>query len=56
MSKEVLNKLLSRLRNRTHWNQTLYPQWNHHYGCNALGGEYALAEWIGVEKRNGVTT
>ena len=32
--KQIFNKPLSRLRNKTHWNQTLYPQWSHHCGCN----------------------
>ena len=30
----ILNKSLSRLRNGTHWNQTLYPQQSRHCECS----------------------
>ena len=53
--KQILNKPLLRLRRKTHWNQTLYPQWSRHcghkrsraqtlHGVILTLGEYALAE------------
>ena len=32
--KQILNTPLLRLRNKTHWNQTLYPYQSRHYRCN----------------------
>ena len=60
--KQILNKPLLRLRSKTHWNQTFYPQWSRHCGHKRPRaqiwrgviltlGEYALAK-SGLWQRN----
>ena len=50
--KQILNKPLLRLRNKTYWNQTLYPQWSHHYGCSDfLLGNGSMPQLSGLGRR-----
>ena len=44
---------LLKLRNKTHQNQTLYPQWSRHCGHSRFPpkkGEYTSTEWTEMEK------
>ena len=56
--KQVLNKPLLRLRNRTHWNQTPYPQQNQHCRHNApfRWGSTPWSNGLRQRKENGFAT